>query len=177
MTLSAACRLMILFVGLSSLTGCARTKEELGLTRRTPDEFAVITRAPLEMPPAGTPLLPPPQPGRPRPQEVSPLTTAETTVLGKPLSEADNQSQAESILLEKAGASGSTPNIRTIVDKEAVEDTKDNRPVIQRLMNIGSESAAPPATVVDAPGELRRLKENRATGKPVTHGETPSQND
>ena len=34
-----------------TLSACAGAKEELGLTRSAPDEFAVVKRAPLEMPP------------------------------------------------------------------------------------------------------------------------------
>ncbi len=158
-----------------ALSGCAETKEQLGLTRRTPDEFAVLTRAPLEMPPEGSPLLPVPQPGMPRPQEVSPVNSAQTAVLGKPLPQAEAESSAEATLLRKAGATQSDAGIRATVNREAVEGTKDNRPVIKRLLSIGSDT--PSATIVDAPGELRRLKENRDSGNPVTRGETPTLND
>ncbi len=170
------CVLPVLFLlAVPTLSGCAETKEQLGLTRRMPDEFAVLTRAPLEMPPEGSPLLPMPQPGMPRPQEVSPINSAQTAVLGKVPAQAEGESNAESVLLRRAGATQSDPGIRATVNREAVEDTKDNRPVIKRLMSMGSTT--PSATIVDAPGELRRLKENRDQGNPVTRGETPTLND
>ncbi|WP_376087212.1 DUF3035 domain-containing protein [Roseomonas sp. CCTCC AB2023176] len=46
------------------------TSRFLGLTRDAPDEFQVVTRAPLSLPPSlGN--LPPPRPGAGRPQELS----------------------------------------------------------------------------------------------------------
>ena len=59
----------LLFGAVLSLSACGGTKEKLGLTKKAPDEFAVVRRAPLSMPPDYT--LRPPTPGhvkmRPRP--------------------------------------------------------------------------------------------------------------
>jgi hypothetical protein len=54
------------------LTGCADFRQAIGMDRVGPDEFAVESRAPLTIPPEFD--LRPPQPGAPRPQE---LTAAE----------------------------------------------------------------------------------------------------
>jgi hypothetical protein len=51
------------------LSGCTDLKRAIGLERSSPDEFAVESRAPLEMPPDFD--LRPPQPGSSRPQEKS----------------------------------------------------------------------------------------------------------
>ena len=52
----------------SGLAACGqKTREAIGLDRPPPDEFAVLTRAPLAIPPGFG--LRPPQPGMPRPQE------------------------------------------------------------------------------------------------------------
>jgi hypothetical protein len=51
------------------LSGCSGFKRDLGIERTAPDEFAVESRAPLTIPPDFD--LRPPQPGAPRPQEVS----------------------------------------------------------------------------------------------------------
>jgi len=50
-----------------SLQGCTGLKRSIGLEKTSPDEFAVESRAPLEMPPDFD--LRPPQPGATRPQE------------------------------------------------------------------------------------------------------------
>ena len=49
------------------LQGCTDLKRSIGLEKTSPDEFAVESRAPLEMPPDFD--LRPPQPGATRPQE------------------------------------------------------------------------------------------------------------
>ena len=60
------------------LGGCADPKKALGLGKRSPDEFTVVTRAPLSLPPEFA--LRPPQPGVQRPQELGPVETARQSV-------------------------------------------------------------------------------------------------
>lgn len=172
-------RFLVLSLIMSALplAGCEATKEQMGLTRRSPDEFAVMTRAPLELPPDLNAPLPKPQPGAARPQEVSPNQSAEEAVLGQPAISASTESNAENALLQRAGAAQTDPNIRAIVNKEAVEDAKDNRPVVKRILAIGDKNADAPATIVDAPKELNRLKTNKQSGQPVTAGATPTLDD
>jgi len=50
-----------------SLAGCQQTRQALGLEKTAPDEFQVVARAPLSLPPDYNLL--PPQPGVARPQE------------------------------------------------------------------------------------------------------------
>ncbi len=148
-------------------------RDQLGLTKESPDEFAVITRAPLEIPPSLA--LPPPTPGMPRPQETAAINQAKNAVLGN-----SNQTQtskstsaAESILLNKTGADAADPAIRAKVNTETKEMADRNKPVAQKLMNIGGAKDAPSATVVDAKKELERLQKNAAEGKSATDGDTP----
>lgn len=160
------------------LTACSEVKDQLGLTRRTPDEFAVISRAPLEIPPELNGQLPVPQPGMQRPQEISPGDAAQAALLSERVPTTDTQSSAENVLLQKAGAADANPNIRAIVNKEAVENTKDNRPVVKRIFSIvDTNKDQGPATVLDAKGEHQRLKDNKQTGQPVTQGDSPTLDD
>lgn len=55
--------------GLVLLPGCSDFRVALGIDRVGPDEFAVESRAPLTIPPDFD--LRPPQPGAPRPQDVT----------------------------------------------------------------------------------------------------------
>ena len=153
------------------LAGCSGAKEQLGLERKPPDEFKVIKRAPLAMPPGYG--LRPPTPGAPRPQEQSPDAQARETVLGT-ASGQTAQSGGESLLLQQAGAESADPAIRQKVDFETLEQQDRNKPVIQKLTGIGGGKDEIAATVVDAKAEAKRLKENAEAGKPVTEGETPS---
>lgn len=159
------------------LTACSEVKDQLGLTRRTPDEFAVISRAPLQIPPELNGQLPVPQPGMQRPQEISPSDAAQAAILSERVPTTDAQSSAENILLQRAGATEANPNIRALVNKEAVESTKDQRPVVKRILSIVDSKDQGPATVLDAKGEHQRLKDNKQTGQPVTQGDTPTLDD
>jgi hypothetical protein len=169
---------LALFAALPLLSACEQTKENLGLTRRTPDEFAVIKRAPLEVP-QDLSSLPTPMPGARRPQEVSPGVLARETLVG-PDTAAQQPvapSAAESALLAKTGGVAASPAIRRQVNREAEENTQDNRPVVKKLLDLGKSDAQSPATIVDAPAELERLQTNKQTGQPLTKGETPTLDD
>lgn len=156
----------------ATLGACENAKEELGLTRSAPDEFAIVKRAPLEMPPEYT--LRPPQPGMPRPQEQASAEQAREAVMGAQGQRAGT-TKGEAALLNTIGAS-SDPQIRNVVDYEAATARDENEPVVKKLLNIGSEQQ-PPAKVVDPVGESERLKKNAAEGKSVSDGATPAIDD
>ncbi|HEY0837577.1 MAG TPA: DUF3035 domain-containing protein, partial [Azospirillum sp.] len=50
-----------------TVSGCSDVRRSIGLDRASPDEFAVVSRAPLSMPPDLR--LPAPRPGAMRPQD------------------------------------------------------------------------------------------------------------
>lgn len=154
------------------LGGCSGTKEQLGLTRQAPNEFAVVRRAPLEMPPEYS--LRPPRPGAERPQEVRPEEQAKQTVFGqKNASHAAKPTSSEEVLLQKTGGDQADPNIRQLVDQERAATAKSDKPVVDRLLGIvGAEKEG--ASIVDARAEAERLQKNKEEGKPVTEGETPT---
>lgn len=156
-----------------ALGACSDTKEKLGLTKKAPDEFAVVKRAPLSMPPDYS--LRPPAPGAPRPQEQSPQEAARQTVFG--LQEAQPQEQQitgkDAAFLQRAGAAQADPSIRHKVDAETSVLAEKERPVVKRILGMdGPEDA--PAHVVNAREEAERLQKNKEQGQPVTQGETPS---
>ncbi len=152
--------------------GCSRIKDEMGLSRRTPDEFAVMQRAPLVVP-EDLSALPAPNPGAPRPMETPATAMAKSAVLGDTgggITAAP--SNAESALLQRAGASQVQNGIRATVNRETKDGVEDKRPVIKRLMGLGDEQR--PATVVDPAAEARRIQDAKKAGKPLTTGETPT---
>jgi hypothetical protein len=167
-------KLLMVSIGLM-LSACSSAKEQLGLNKAAPDEFQVVKHAPLSMPPAYN--LRPPAPGAPRPQEQTPKDQARQSVFGE--SAAQNKpvnadvTGAENVLLQKAGAGSSAPDIRRTVDLEAAEAGDSDQAVIDKLMNL-SGIKEPAARVVDPKEESRRIQKNKETGKPITTGETPS---
>jgi hypothetical protein len=149
-------KILILLAACTAMTGCSNVKQQLGLVRRTPDEFAVVKRAPLEIPPdlEQVAALPPPRPGAQRPQEESPERAAQAAILGTPIASSAAPSGAEAALLQKTGAAQTDPNIRDIVNRETAEIAESSKPVVRRIFNLETESAA---DVLDADEEARRL--------------------
>lgn len=162
----------ILLLG-SALVSCSSTKETLGLNKQVPDEFAVVKRAPLELPPNYT--LRPPRPGTPRPQEQAPIENAREVVFGaQETSEIHSPSSPEEFLLKEAGAGNIDPDIRTKVDKESSEYVDKNKPVAEKLLDLVNTNDETPASVVDPKKEAERIKSNAEQGKPINDGETPT---
>ena len=56
------------------MAGCTSTQKALGMNKVVPDEFRVVSKAPLAVPPDYA--LRPPAPGEPRPQELQPESAA-----------------------------------------------------------------------------------------------------
>jgi hypothetical protein len=166
-----------------ALGGCSSIRETLGLTKRSPDEFKVVSRAPLSMPPDYN--LRPPTPGAPRPQEGTTRDQAAAAVFGHldagldpdqipPIGEGESgsaPSAGEASLLQSAGSGGVDPNIRQVIDSETALEEADSQSLAEAL--IFWREPEPYGTVVDPVAEQKRLQENAALGKPVTEGETP----
>ena len=169
-----------------AVAGCSGTKEMLGLTKRSPDEFQVVSRAPLSMPPDYS--LRPPTPGAPRPQEGTTTEQAQGIVTGynaratSTLSpdqipsagegeQTATQSSGESAFLQSASLTGVDPNIRKLVDSETAEDEDASQSFLDDL--IFWRQPEPYGKVVDPAAEQKRLQENQALGAPTDTGETP----
>lgn len=161
-------RLLILLAMPLILNGCSGTKETLGLTKKSPDEFAVIKRAPLSMPPDYR--LRPPTPGATRPQEQTTDEMARVAVFGQQNNDSYTPTSADEEFLKRAGTYIADPDIRSKIDAEKEQFEQDNRPIGQKIFGIGSSESD---TVVDAKGETIRILENKEKGAPITLGETP----
>ena len=166
--------------------GCSSTKEMLGLTKHSPDEFQVVSRAPLSMPPDYS--LRPPTPGAPRPQEGTTRDQAQGIVTGysnratstlqpdqiPSVGEGEQtatESAGESAFLQSASLTGIDPNIRKLVDEETAVDESESKSFLDDL--IFWRNPEPYGTVVDPVAEQKRLQENQALGQPTDTGETP----
>ncbi len=160
-----------------ALTACSGAKESLGLTKEAPDEFYVVRRAPLELPPPDYTQLQKPVLGAQRPQEQTTKEQAQKAVFGMDAAQEKTISTGESALLKEAGAYNADPSIRETVNAETLEQRDRNKPVAQKLLGIGGDRNSISATIVDAEKEAARLKENKEKGLPPTHGETPTRED
>lgn len=156
---------------LLGLPGCEGVREQLGLGKRPPDEFAVVTKAPLALPPEFT--LRPPKPGAPRPQEQPPSETARRALTqGRTLPNfAIGRSPGEQALLKQAGGERADPKIREVVNRETSQFAERDVSFADKL--IFWRAPEPLGNVVDAQKEAQRLRDNAAQGKASTEGETP----
>ncbi len=166
----------LLVVAAFTLGACESTREQFDFSKKAPDEFAVVKRAPLEMPPNYE--ITAPKPGAPRPQEQSADDIAKSAILGpealKARAKADGVSQGEAAFLNKTGAAGVSPSIRAKVDAETAEIIKDETPGIDSLKKmVGQKPAEVAPEAVDPVKEVERLRKNKAEGKPIGTGKTP----
>jgi len=157
------------------LTGCDDARRVMGLEKSPPDEFVIVSRAPLEVPPDFS--LRPPKAGALRPQEATPTQKARQTVFraGGDQQQAQfdqgNRSQGEMALLKQVGQGSGDNAIRQQVDDETARQVAASRTFVDSLLFW--KKPEEPGTVVDPQKETQRLRENVALGKPVTDGETP----
>jgi hypothetical protein len=159
-------------------SGCEKARSALGMEKQAPDEFAVVTRAPLTMPPDFG--LRPPAPGEERPQEQNTRAQARKILLGNAASGADPAAEAvaegrftkgEAAILSKAGALSPDPNIRQEVNRESSALVEANKGMFDKLLFW--QEPEPPGTVVDPAKEAQRLREAAALGKPADQGQVP----
>ena len=158
----------------ASLSACeGGLGDAFGFGKKAPDEFTVVRNAPLTLPPDYT--LRPPQPGAPNTTEASVRDQAESVLLqeaGASPAESTAATSGEVALIERAGAADVDPNIRRIVDREFSGYASEDESFIDSLIFWREDE--PPGEVVDADAEAERLRENVEAGEPVTAGETPT---
>ncbi len=176
MKIRIAARAVVLSALLATaLSGCGDARRALGWEKSAPDEFAVVSRAPLSLPPDYD--LRPPQPGAARPQEGSSRDQARDVLLGgrntpsRFALDHRGRSPGEMAILKKAGADQANPEIRSVVNQETTALADADRSFTERLMFWRAPEK--PGTVVDASKETQRLRENQALGKSITEGDTP----
>jgi hypothetical protein len=166
--------ILLAILAVFTLSACEGAREAIGIGKQSPDEFAVITRAPLSMPPDFG--LRPPRPGAERPQEATVKEAARDLLVKSTGASAGQQqsasaSKGESALLARAGATRPDPAIRRTINRESSILATENDSFADRL--IFWQSSPPPGTLVDAAAEQKRLRENAGLGDAPTKGRTP----
>jgi len=169
-TLSGAALVAVIL----ALCACTSVKKELGVGRNSPDEFLVVKRAPLTLPPDYT-LRPPANPDGAAVPAVESANTVRASLLGKNEAPAV-QGASEKAFLDKIGAATANPDIRRQIDEENGYISLTNRSVADKLI-FWDDAPAPveniPTSVVDPQAEAARIRKNLAEGKPVTEGVVP----
>jgi len=148
--------------------GCSeKMTRTFGLTRDSPDEYTVTTRAPLSLPPDYA--LRPPRPGAPRPQEQSDRQqAAEALVPQLALNTPQgSMSAGQSALLQQVGPAPA--NVRSQIDRDAIN--ANNTGFVDDLLYWRKPDVM--NAQVDAQKESQRLRQNSALGEPPNVGDTP----
>ena len=118
---------------------------------KTPDEFRVVRKAPLTVPPEYN--LRPPTPGEARPQELSPDAEAPVAVFGRDLGA--DASPGEKALVEAAGAEAVNRTVRSVVDFDSTQTLRKSRKMADSIANFGEvegEEAANAEAAADITG-------------------------
>jgi hypothetical protein len=131
---------------------------------RTPDEFRVVRKAPLTVPPDYN--LRPPAPGEARPQELLPDAQARVAVFGADLG--GNASGGEQLFIKAAGADATDKSIRNQVDYDSAQILRKNKGFADAILFWNKKRAVEPT--VDAAAEAERLKTEDESVKSVTGG-------
>ncbi|MDP2123235.1 MAG: DUF3035 domain-containing protein [Parvibaculum sp.] len=160
-----------------SLTACGggSLSDTLGYGKSAPDEFTIVTKAPLVMPPDFS--LRPPQPGAPRPQEVLPSAGAQRALIGDVEASdlaAQDVTAGERGLLASTGADAADPRIRQVVNTETRSLIEQDKTFVDDVIFWRKPGASPDERLVDPRAEAQRIQQNEAEGKDVTEGETPT---
>lgn len=156
--------LVALSIAALALSGCQKTKKVFGMTKNPPNEFTVMQRAPLEVPPDYN--LRPPQPGVKRPQEAARKKAdvkAREAVLSKKRSlTRASVSKSESHLLTKVGANKADQNIRAKMDTEAYVEAHKHDDKNWLRKNLPFYKAPKDRNLIDPHKEAERLKEKQS---------------
>lgn len=181
---------------LALLAACSSgsVKDTLGLNRAAPDEFRVVSRPPLSVPPEFN-LRPPAAPGEvmnpqaadkqaeslllgtPRENgnvftlQPGNADTAVVPVVAAPVGKSPRETP-ESTFLERAGADAANPSIRQALEQDRATAMQ---PVEEEESWWETLSVLPPKKdpMVDAKKEAERIRQNKDEDKPITEGETP----
>jgi hypothetical protein len=147
-----------------TLIGCDSVRDAAGLGKQSPDEFAVVTKQPLIIPPEYN--LRPPRDGAPPTNQIQATDAAQSALFDDPQAQAKRMagdySEAERVLLANARATSPDPAIRQQIaaDGRAMEASDDS------FTNdiLFWQDSKDKGTNVDAEAEAKRIEAQKAAG-------------
>ncbi|HWA00336.1 MAG TPA: DUF3035 domain-containing protein [Caulobacterales bacterium] len=144
--------------------GCQSMKQALGATKVAPDEFRVVSQAPLTLPPDYS--LRPPRPGEPRPTELAPDAEAHAALFTQDVGQ--GATPGEAALVTAAGAEAVDPNVRQQIDFEGQNVVHKDQSFADSVLGFHGSNASDDAAPLDPQAEQARLQQQetirRATG-------------
>jgi hypothetical protein len=173
-------RLALLAGAAIALVGCGSIRDATGVAKDAPDEFAVVTKAPLVIPPDFN--LRPPKPGAAPTNQTSPTQSAQQDLFGVTdpsliaASLPNTYSPGEKTLLANSGAATADHGIRAQIaaDAKAMATANDSFTDTLLFRNSPDPNAGQP---VDADAEHDRLVAEKSDGQTPVEGQAASQKD
>jgi len=170
-------RFLLACAALLALSACSTMKKELGVGRNSPDEFMVVKRAPLSLPPDYA-LRPPSD------SDVAPASDAsnqaKALLMGDGGEEPAVSGSSETALLDQMGAQKANPDIRSVINQENGYIAVENQKLVDKLIfwkdeqDQGVSDEDLDSSVVNPGAEAERLKKNQEEGKPANEGKVPT---
>lgn len=149
----------LLVFPLLALAACESTKDAVGLSRKTPDEFNVVTQRPLAVPPNFT-LEPPGTRQTSSPSASAKSYQAAQAVLGE--AQVTANTPGLQALTKELGVNERAPDIRTQLNKDNEGVMTRDPDFLDRLKVWNSQ--VPPDPSVDAPKEATRIEQRQSSG-------------
>lgn len=149
-----------------NLAACTSIAKQFGVTREAPNEFNILTKAPLSLPPEYN--LRPPQIGVSNAESNYSETVARQALLGD--IDYTEPTDGEIMLMNKAGVGRTDPEIRLIIDGTNSVERKSAEFTNQILYWDKGKVVDPQGTSLDPDIEAARLKSIEAAtgGEKVT---------
>jgi hypothetical protein len=154
------------------LAACDSIRSAVGTNKDPPDEFAVVTKSPLIIPPDYN--LKPPKPGAPPLNQVSPTESAQAALYSddpKAVAGAitGNYSEGEKLLMAQTGAASATDSIRQqIAADNSNADSADESFTDQLLFNTSNNTGDAP---LNADAEKARIDAGKGAKPPAQQQE------
>lgn len=155
----------------AAASGCGTVSSIVGAGKQSPDEFRVVTQAPLTLPPDYS--LRPPRPGEARPQERDADAEARAALFGEEYGAA--ATQGERAFVGAAGADAVDPGIRDQIDYESQGVVRRSEGFVDRLLAFGGDSA--PTAPLNAEEEAERLERDEAVRRATGGGRVTIERD
>lgn len=166
---------LVVISSVALLTACSgNVKENLGLKRDAPDEFRVISKPPLSIPPNFN-LRPPREGESALPQSAMRDEAKEILFAPEGQENAVTKNNGEEILLQKIGIGSGDPDIRKVLHEEQQQyspEEEENKGFFKKILS--KNPAEKPDPIVNAKKESKRIRDNVKNNKPITKGETPT---
>jgi hypothetical protein len=149
---------MVVLAAAVALSGCTAIRKAAGVEKQTPDEFAVVTKAPLVIPPDYN--LRPPKPGAVPTNQLSPTGSAEAALFSADDSDTSNAapapatggtfSEAEKNLLAQADATNADHSIRQQIASDEKSMQGADESFTDRVLFGGTTDTSDKAVNADA---------------------------